>query len=160
MRTLLRTVTLGTVLALILPVVCLAGQGPDPVVGTWELNLTKSKFSPGPGPRSETRTYVAVGKDIKATAKGVDAKGKPLLEQWTVNYDGKERPETGSPDAETLALKRIDAFTTEFTEKKGGKVVITGTRVIAKDGKVMTITAKGTNAKGQTISNVMVFDKR
>jgi hypothetical protein len=39
-------------------------------------------------------------------------------------------------------------------------VVITGTRVISRDGKVMTITAKGTDATGQTINDVAVFEKR
>ena len=39
----------------------------------------------------------------------------------------------GNPDADTLMVKRLDSFTVEFTEKKAGKVVITGTRVISKD---------------------------
>ena len=95
-----------------------------------------------------------------AGAKGVDADGTPTSGQWTVNYDGKDRPETGSPVADTLSLKRIDPFTAEFTQKKAGKVVATGTRVISKDGKVMTITTKGTNEKGQAFNDVQVFDKR
>jgi hypothetical protein len=32
--------------------------------------------------------------------------------------------------------------------------------VISKDGKVMTITTKGTNAKGQAVNNVQVIDKQ
>jgi hypothetical protein len=135
-------------------------QGPDPIVGTWELNVAKSKYSPGPAPKSESRTYVMAGQDIKATSKGVDGTGKPTVGEWTVNYDGKERPQSGNPDADSLSLKRIDAFTTEFTQKRGGKVVITGTRTISKDGKVMTITTKGTNAQGQTINDTAVFEKR
>ncbi len=156
----LRIVTLTAVLAVVLLATCGFAQTTDPLIGTWELNLGKSKFSPGPAPKSETRTYVAAGADIKASFKGVDADGKPTARQLTVNYDGKDRPETGNPDADSLSLKRIDAFTTEFTEKKAGKVVTTGTRVISRDGKVMTITSKGTNAKGKAFSDVMVFEKR
>ena len=100
------------------------------------------------------------GQDIKATSKGVDSAGKPTAAAWTVNYDGNDRPMTGNPDSDTLSLKRIDAFSTEFMQKRAGKVVITGTRTISRDGKVMTITTKGTNAKGQTINNVEVFEKR
>jgi hypothetical protein len=44
--------------------------------------------------------------------------------------------------------------------KNAGKVVFTGTRVISKDGKVMTISGKGTNAKGEPLEFIMVFDKR
>ena len=67
---------------------------------------------------------------------------------------------TGNPDADMLSLKQVDAFSTEFSLKKAGKVVITGTRTISRDGKVMTITNNGTNAKGQTINDVLVFEKR
>jgi len=135
-------------------------QAADPIVGTWVLNVAKSKYTPGPGPNSETRTYVAAGAEIKATSKGVDADGKPTSGAWTITYDGKDRPMTGNADADTLSLKRIDASTTEVTQKRGGKVVIAGTRTISKDGKVMTITTKGTNAKGQALNDVEVFEKR
>ena len=59
-----------------------------------------------------------------------------------------------------LSLKRVNAFSAEFTQKRAGKVVITGTRTISPDGKVMTITSKGTNARGQTINDMEVFEKR
>ena len=58
------------------------------------------------------------------------------------------------------ALAETNASTVEFTQKKAGKVVITGTRTISPDGKVMTITSKGTNTLGQTIDDVEVFEKR
>jgi len=138
----------------------LAAQGTDPLVGTWELNVAKSKYTPGPAPQSETRTYVVAGQDIEASSKGLDGTGKPTAASWTVNYDGKDRPETGNPNADTLSLKRVNAFSAKFTQKRAGKVVITGTRTISPDGKVMTITSKGTNARGQTINDVEVFEKR
>src|SRR5262245_55083743 len=108
----------------------LYGQGADPIVGTWELNVAKSKFTPGPAPKSETRTYVVSGQEIRATAKGVGADGKPTTGQWTVNYDGKDRPATGNANSDALSLKRIDQYTTEFTQKLAGKVVATGRREI------------------------------
>lgn len=154
-----RGVALGIVM-LVLSGVQLPAQETDPIVGIWELNVAKSKFSPGRAAKSETRTFVVSGQEIKATTKGVDSAGKPTAGEFTINYDGKDRPQIGNPDADTLSLKRIDAFTTEFTQKRAGKVVITGTRIISRDGKVMTITAKGTNATGQPIHDVGVFEKR
>ena len=159
MRTRLPTMVYATVLT-IFGAVQVPAQATDPVVGTWELNVAKSKFNPGPAPKSETRTYVVVGQEIKGSSKGIDADGKPTAVQWTVNYDGKEHPVTGSVDLDTLSLKRIDTFTTESTQKKAGKVVATATRVVSNDGKTLTITTKGTNAKGQAVNNVQVFEKR
>ena len=50
--------------------------------------------------------------------------------------------------------------TTERVDSKGGKTVTTYTRVVSKDGKTMTVTVKGTDAKGQAVSNVVVFEKK
>lgn len=154
-----RLVIPGT-LAIALAVVALPAHAADPLIGTWELNLAKSKYDPGPAPKSQTRTYEAAGDAVKYTAKGVDAEGKPTLSEYTASYDGKDNPFTGSPDFDTISLKRIDDHTTEATLKKAGKAVSTTTRSVSKDGKVLTTTAKGTNAKGQTVSNVLVFNRK
>jgi hypothetical protein len=103
---------------------------------------------------------VQAGPEIKATTKGEDSTGKPTTSEWAMSYDEKERPIVGNPDADTLSLKRIDAYTVEFTQKRAGKLASTGRRTISKDGKVMTITNKGTNAKGQAMDEVLVFEKR
>ena len=140
-------------------VVPVLAQASDPLAGTWELNVAKSKFSPGPSPKSQTRIYETSGQTVKYTGKGVDGEGKPSLIQWTASYDGKEYPITGDPGADAISFKRIDASRIDFTQKKAGKVVGTGTRSTT-DGKVMTVTYSGTNAKGQAFNNVMVFEKR
>ena len=100
------------------------------------------------------------GQGVKYTLKGNDAEGKPVLTQFTANYDGKDYPMTGSATSDTIALKRIDAFTVETTQKKAGKVVATATRAISKDGKVLTNTSKGIDASGKPTSSVTVWDKK
>ena len=159
MRTFLRGAVVGVVVAGVSGILLIA-QATDPVVGTWELNVAKSKFSPGPAPKSETRTYVVSGQEIKGTAKGVDSEGKAVAVEWTAVDDGKDRPVTGTADLDMLSMKRIDSHTVESTHKRAGKVVATARRTVSKDGKTLTITTKGTNAKGQPINNVQVFEKR
>jgi len=132
----------------------------DPIIGTWKLNLAKSKLIPGPPPKSQTATYEAVGQGVKVTVKGTDAEGKPVDYQYTANYDGKDYPVTGNPDWDTIAFKRIDAYTTETNRKKAGKVVSTNTRVVSKDGKTQTQREKGVNAKGEKFSYTWVFEKQ
>jgi ABC-type xylose transport system substrate-binding protein len=80
--------------------------------------------------------------------------------QYTAKYDGKDYPVTGSQDFDAISLKRVDAGTAQATLKKGGKVIQTATRVVSKDGKTLTLTTIGANAKGQAVNNVLVFDKR
>jgi hypothetical protein len=160
MKTRVHALAFGAVLALGVPLMSLSAQAADPAAGTWELNVAKSTFSPGPAPKSLTRTFEVNGADVKYTAKGVDAAGKPTLLEYSAKYDGKDYPVTGSQDFDTISLKQVDPATSVATLKKGGKLVQTTTRVVSKDGKTLTLTVKGKNAKGQAVNNVMVFDKQ
>ena len=158
-----RTVTLGVVLALGVvlgaDIANLSAQASDPRIGTWKLNVAKSKYSPGPAPQALTVKVEPSGQGEKVTAEFVNADGTRTTTQYTANFDGKDNPLTGSQIADTLSLKRIDARTTDRTDKKGGKVAQTLKRVVSKDGKTMTVTTKGTNAQGQAVNNVAVFAK-
>jgi hypothetical protein len=138
----------------------LLAQGADPLLGTWELNLAKSKITSEPPPKSDTRTFAQDGDAVKFTRRAIDANGKPVSTEYTAKYDGKDHPATGSPDSDTISMKRIDKFTTESTQKKGGKVVWVNKRVVSADGKTLTLTSHSTNAKGETVTNILVFDKK
>ena len=151
-------VTLGVVLGA--GIVRVSAQASDPRIGTWKLNVEKSKYSPGPAPQSVMLIIEASGEGEKVTAEGANTAGTPTTTQYTANFDGKDYPMTGSQNIDTVSLKRIDARTTERTDKKGDTVVRTLTRVVSQDGKTMTVTEKGTNAQGQAMDNVAVFEKQ
>lgn len=151
-------VTLGVVLGA--GIVNVSAQASDARIGTWRLNVAKSKYSPGPAPKSQTVKVEASGQGEKFTAEGVNADGTPTMTQYTANFDGKDYPLTGSQNADKVSLKRIDARTTERTDKKGDTVVATVTRIVSQDGKTMTTTVKGTNAQGQAVDNVLVLEKQ
>ena len=136
----------------------LSTQAADPRVGTWKLNVAKSTYSPGPAPKSATTKIESAGDGEKITADGVRGDDTPIRVEYTAQYDGKDYPITGSPMADTVSLKRLDANTTERTDKMDGKVTQTVTRTVSSDGKTMTVTYKGTNAKGQPINNVGVYE--
>ena len=129
--------------------------------GTWKLNLAKSTFSPGPPPRSQTLSYETVGQGFKATNEGIDAQGNPTKGIFGVYlYDGKSYPVTGVPEFDASSYKVINESTVEMTRTKAGKVVQTQTRVMSADGKTLTFTGTGTNAIGQQINNIAVYDKQ
>ena len=152
-------VTLTLALAALLPHAA-AAQG-DPHAGTWVLNVAKSSYTPGPGPKAQTAVYAAAGDGLKVTATGTSADGKPTAAEFTVVFDGKDHPAKGSPDWDAVASKRVDSHTIEFTRKKAGKVVQTATSVVSKDGKTRTVTtATGVNAQGQKIKTVAVYEKK
>jgi hypothetical protein len=132
-------------------------------IGTWKLNVAKSKWVNVQPPKSETRTIETQGNGAKYTFEGVAADGSHFEWGFTTNYDGKDSAISGvgapnGGDAE--ALTRVDANTTKATTKKGAKLIQRTTAVVSSDGKVTILTSKGTNAQGHATSSTTVFDKQ
>jgi len=131
----------------------------DQVLGAWVLVVAKSKYNPGPPPRSQTRTYQAHPDGLKATIRTVYADGHSTDIQYTAKYDSVEYPVLGSVDSDTITLKKLDDFTAEAALGHAGQVIGSAKRVIPQDGKTMTITYRGTS-QGQQVHNVSVYEKR
>jgi hypothetical protein len=132
----------------------------DPAVGTWKLNTARSKYDPGPMPKSNTISITAVPNGVHVVAKGEDAKGQPTGIDYTATFDGKDAPVKGAPGYDTTSLKRVDANTTEQIRKKDGKMVQTVTRKVSADGKTMTVTTRGKDENGRALNTVAVYDKQ
>ena len=135
---------------------CLAA---DPLMGTWKLNEAKSKRMPGTTKFNSVTFKNTLG-NIKVTADGADANGKPIHVEWSGKFDGKDYPVTGDPSADTRAYRKVNDRTIEVTVKKNGKVIVTARSVVSADGKTRTSTVSGTTAKGKNFNNVAVYDKQ
>lgn len=135
-------------------------QAPDPGMGTWNLNPAKSKYNPGPAHKSVRTKFEPAGKGVKNTTEFVAGDGSQGMVAYIANYDGRDAPLRGSPTADSVSLVRKDPMTVVRTDKKEGKLVQTMTRVVAKDGKSMTVAIKGKNAKGEWIDHLLWFDKQ
>ena len=129
------------------------------MLGTWNLDVAKSKFTPGPSPRSQVRTYEPYDNGYKATIRTTYADRKPAFIEYVANYDSLEYPVAGSPDYDTIRLKKIDASTSEAVLGHAGHVFATTRRVISDDGQTMTITFHADELQGTRIHNVMVFTR-
>jgi hypothetical protein len=131
----------------------------NPLLGTWKLNVAKSKYTGTPMPKELTRTVEADGDSVKYTYAGTAADGSPISYGFTVKYDGKDYPMTGTAPGgvDMIAIKRINANKYEATQKKAGKVMANTKVEVSKDGKVTTITSKSV---GGSSDYVAVYDKQ
>jgi hypothetical protein len=130
----------------------------DPRIGTWKLNVAKSKVN---NRKSDTRIYTQSGDNLTAHIEIVNSDGSTQVYGYTAKSDGKDYPWTGQvpSGAETVSVKRAgDTFTSE--SKKGGKLLFTTRTTFSAEGKVMTLTTKGTDADGKPIDAVRVYDKQ
>src|SRR6202007_260641 len=148
-------------LALVSPVLAasvtmLAQVQKDAHIGTWKLNVAKSKFNPGPGYKSETRTYEPTADGYKFQGERLNPDGGTAKYGFTVKYDNKAYPVAGKAPggADAIAIKLVDANNIESTSKQGHEVLYTSKVVVSQDGKVMTITTKGKNPDGEPFDNV------
>ena len=132
----------------------------DVAVGTWKLNVAKSTFSPGPAPKSQTRTYAETPQGITLTIKTTAADGKESTATLTFKDDGKPYPVTGNSDFDMVSVTRVDANTVHSTQTKGGAPVGAGERTVSKDGKTLTFKQKGTHAGGGKYDDVSVYDRQ
>jgi hypothetical protein len=150
----------GFVLALSLATsAALSAQTKEPWVGTWRLNTSKTTTSPGPTPHSSTVTIQASEGGIRQVTEQSLGIGASKSE-FTAKFDGKDYSIRGNPNADVVALKRIDDLTYEVVGKMRGKVTITSRVSHSADGKTRTVVQTGTDAKGQKVMNTLVYDRR
>ena len=132
----------------------------DLVLGTWTLNIEKSRFHPGPGPKSQTRTYASHPDGVKVTLDSVDADGKSRTVEYTANVDSLEYPVTGTANIDTVALKAINAHTAEAVLRHANKIIGTARRVISEDGRTLTIDYEGRGRDGSQVEITAVYEKK
>lgn len=132
----------------------------DPVLGKWKLNVEKSKYLPGPAPKSQTRLYEAQDGGIKVTITTVTPDDETIVVEHPMNYDGKPQPVIGSRQSDAILLQRIDEHTSEAVLKHANKVIGTNRRVVAPDGKTMTITYQGLDSLGRQVKITTLYDRQ
>jgi hypothetical protein len=138
-----------------------AASAADPYVGTWKLNIAKSKYSPGPAPKAVTVVFAEKGADLAIAATGTDGAGKPISTKYSFPKKGGPITYTeGAPaSGATVAIKRPNANTIDSASTLNGKEVSTASAVLAADGKSFTRTVKGTNAEGKPVMNTEVYER-
>ena len=150
-----------TILCLVVPGLLLAQT--NPAVGSWKLNVEKSKFPTGMAPKSLSRTVTADGDSVTYSFEGQGPDGSALKYSFTVKYDGKDYEVTGSGmpyGADHIAIKRVNSHMFSATLKKDGKEVGTSTSTVSHDGKTTTLNSKGTDAKGNAVKTTSIYDKQ
>ncbi len=154
----MKTKTIGLAMLLSIAAGAMCFADPNPSMGTWKINESKSKIGEGMA-RISMVVWEKAGDQDKCTVDGTDAEGKKIHTVWTGKLDGKDYPVTGDPSSDTRSFKLNGANTLEMTSKKAGKEVGGGTVVVAPDGKTRTVTNTMTNAKGEKVTSTLVYDK-
>ena len=136
-----------------------AASNVDLVLGTWILDVEQSKFSPGPAPKSQKRTYQSHLDGVETSIETVGADGKLATIRYVADYDSLEYQLTGSSRVDTIQLKRVNDRVAEATLRHARKELGTARRTISEDGNSMTISFRGKDTDGRAINNVAVYKR-
>jgi hypothetical protein len=129
-------------------------------VGTWKVDVAKSRYQPGPGPKSETLRFEPVGEGFKVSLDGVNEQG-PYHSEATGKFDGVDVPVAATParqGAFTYAFSRIDDHTWDIAIKVNGERRLLVHNVVSDDGNSMRGVSTATN-RGQ-INQVVIYEKQ
>ena len=128
--------------------------------GTWQLNVKKSTYKPGPAPQSGLLNVDYKGAMRHSVLETVAHNGDKTRTEYVAAEDGKDYPIKGTPNADTVALRRSSPTMIERTDKRRGQVVMVLTLRVSADSRTLTVTQKGVTASGDMVANTMIYERR
>ena len=134
----------------------------DNSIGTWKINIEKSKYTPAPWPvKNLTAVREAAPGGVKVTSSGEQTDGTAINFSYTAKFDGSPATVEGNAPYDSISVKQVNANTFTYTAKNSKtKYRASGRTVISSDGKTMTTRAKGTNPQGKPMTLLAVYDKQ
>ena len=154
--------TVVAVFALAGSATAMAQNSTEPDMGTWILNLAKSKYDPAAlAPKSETRTLEQTPDGmIHETIQVERADGQISKQGSTLQRNGKPFRFTGNPNLDTIEVTRINSQAITITQLLKGKVIGYQVSSLSADGKVLTLKRTITTATGETQHDVRIYDRQ
>lgn len=132
-------------------------QTVDAYVGTWTLNVAKSKFD-GPALTSRTLKIEPLPDgSFQQTFDDVNADGSDRHAEMKFRFDGKDYP--FQTPTMTRAFKRLSDHSYELVEKVNGEVTVLRSVVVSRDGKTYTMTQTAMQNGKPVLTATYVYDR-
>jgi hypothetical protein len=127
----------------------------DPFIGTWKLNISRSRLHSGEHYSSYSRTYATDGEKVRVSWIVDDGSGKAARDGYSARCDGKEEPANAGS---RIRCWTVDTNTVDGEMIGSDPVHRLYRRQVSSDGKRLTLIWYS-DAKRQTESELMVFDR-
>jgi hypothetical protein len=135
----------------------------DLFVGTWTLNVGKSKPAPAPpgtAVKEETVAIEEIGERLEVTVTGKLENGSAISARYSHPAKGGLVRYPELPAGTSEVVKRINDSTLEFIRSRDGKVIATNHVTLSADGKMMRIDSRSVDAQGQPVQVLYVLDRQ
>ena len=135
----------------------------DPIIGTWKLNVEKSKFQSNDSmvPKEMTETYRELSNgQIELSVNFISKDGSSDLLVMTYPIQGGvAKIQKGNPPGSYIQT-RISPFEWQVTSLHGDTQVGTRLKKISKDGKTIQHISRYFDDKGKPVEQLLVFEKQ
>jgi hypothetical protein len=155
---------------LLLGIFGLAGSlwAADPIIGTWKLNIAKSKFSSAKhsmlkmtAPKEQTEVYKELDSGmVELTWKNTAADGSSATLVFTYPLQGGAVKVEPSNTPITWVQLRVSERVWYATYLYEGKQILTRYKVISEDGKTMHQTLRGIDNEGKPFEVLLLLEKQ
>jgi hypothetical protein len=141
----------------------------DPMIGTWKLNISKSKLPPIQANTQENSFVIReLGDDFELVAKGAQKDGSAISAKFTWPQQGGFRKyEHGGPGEGISIVDILVDSGDGYTKGNGYSVILHNGRQIAvtqwilsKDGRTWRGIGKATAAEGRSYEGLQWWDKQ
>jgi len=133
-------------------------QDKNPLAGSWNANIEKSKRHPNHLFKSAKLRFNVAADLVTLTYSGVNMSGVEETGTTTFHPDGKEHPIEGAPGVVEVS-RWVDTRTLETIVTKDGKVIGQSIYAVSSDWKTLTANLKGVDASGAAFEQVIVWDR-
>ncbi len=141
----------------------------DPMIGTWKLNISKSKLPPIQANTQDNSFVIReLGNDFELVAKGAQKDGSAISAKFTWPQQGGVRKyEYGGPGEGIAIFDILIDGGDGYTKGNGYSVILHNGRQIAvtqwilsKDGKTWRAIGKATAAEGKVYEGLQWWEKK
>ncbi|KRE96801.1 hypothetical protein ASG87_15885 [Frateuria sp. Soil773] len=130
----------------------------SPLVGSWAVDVSRLPMPPAARPKKVTITFKDAGSGKWGTrVEIVDAGGTVSRTEGVAALDGTAAPVSGSPEADTVAVKLPVPGVLVMNLVKGGQQASTRVYAAAADGKTMIETASYVGKDGLPVMRTHYF---
>ena len=133
-------------------------QDKNPLIGSWNANIEKSKRHPNHLFKSATLRFSIADNVITMSYSGVNMSGVEENGSTVFHPDGKEHPLAALQGAKEVS-RWVNAQKLQTVVTQNGKVIGESTFEVSADGKTLTATIKGEDASGGNFEQIIVCDR-
>jgi hypothetical protein len=142
---------------------------PDPIIGTWKLNVSKSRtlrdlpIDVGQNAKEATEVYQEVDDQIELTLTGTSISGEPISGKVRWPRDGGiagSVQEVTSYEGILIVETLIAPGDWYVTYLKDGKQVVVIHKIISEDGRTMSLISKQADTQDKPCEQRVVYDRQ